>query len=1056
VTLEHLVEQLRRRWLELGPHVYVEQSPPAEVRLVRADDLEARRPGYDDRDAPMLAPGGDWREPPDTTVWLRFRLSRPSHWPVEHTALVAQRFGTLPIEAPVRVGLALQRMQGMLYLDGRPYHGLDQYHRLVYLPAGPEYELAASVWTGLVEFEWQPNPVFRLVRVDPDAEGLSHDLQVLGDALAALAPDAAARPALERIAGAALAAVDWRSPGGAAFRESVRRAHRLVEAELAAPRPAEDGPSIVAVGHAHIDCAWLWPLSQTREKAGRTWSTALRLMERYPDYHFLASTPYQYELVKQHFPETFDGIRRRVRDGRWEPVGGMWVEADCNLPDGESLARQLLVGTRYFEREFDVQTRVVWLPDSFGFSWALPTLLAAAGLPYFVTHKLSWSQTNRIPHDTFRWRGPDGSDVLAHFLCTPSPREPARTTYSGTLLPSEALGAWRRYQDRSLHDQLLLAFGHGDGGGGPTIDMIESGRRLAALPGFPRVRPGTARAFFERLEHELRDNPDVPVWDGELYLEYHRGTYTGQARQKLRNALSQRLYHAAELYASAARAWLGAAYPRTALDEGWRLLLTNQFHDILPGSAISAVYRDAEADFRRLAELGQAALDDALGSLAGAIDLPGPSLVVFNPSPYPSADYLELPRDVQPLDASGRPLPSQPTASGERLVFVEGVPAHGYQAFALSGTPAEEHGAPRPSATDEVLESPFWRLELDPNTGRIARLLDRRRGQDVLPVGRVGNRLVVFEDRPLDFDAWDIDSFHVAKPYEVDALESSRVLESGPERSVLELRWRFGERTRVAQRLCLYARSPRIDFVTEVDWHERQALLKVAFPTTIRSRRATYEIQFGAIERPTHRNTSWEEAAFEVPAQRWADLSDAGHGVALLADCKHGYSVQQDTLWLSLLKGAIDPDPEADLGQHRFTYSLLPHAGAGLHEVRRAAYGLTRPPLWRREPAHAGVLPGRLGLAQVDAPGVLVETLKWAEDEDALVVRLYEADGGATGARLRLGFRPAAVDRVDLLERHPRPLPLVDDDAVRLELRAHEVTTLLVRPARAASPTARR
>lgn len=1030
--MDLLLEQLRRRLREVGRYREAEVGLPARVRIVRRDDDEPGRPDFPDADAPLLEPGGDWREPTDSTVWLRFGLQRPTDWPVEHTALVAQRFGTYPREpADVHLMRGNERMQGLLYLDGRAYHGLDQYHRLVYLPPGPDYHFAARAWTGSAALDWQPNPVFRLVRVDPDASGLYSDLEVLVDALASLRPADTPRAELARLAEAALVAVDWSQPGGPAFRASLRRARALLRDGLAGlPSPAYE-PSILAVGHAHIDCAWLWPIAQTREKAARTWTTALRLMERYPEYHFLASSPQQYEWVKERVPETFEGIRQRVREGRWETVGGMWVEADCNLPDGESLARQILLGTRYFEREFGVQTRVMWLPDSFGFSWALPSLMAAASVPYFVTHKLSWSQTNRLPHDTFRWRGPDGKDVLAHFLTVPDESFSGRSTYNGLLLPSIARGAWERFQDRQLHDELLEAFGHGDGGGGPTIEMLEAGRRLGALPGFPRVRQGTASGFFERLEQTLAERTDVPVWDGELYLEYHRGTYTSQARQKLRNALSQRLYHAAELFAACARVLLGAEYPTRELEQGWRLILTNQFHDILPGSAIGEVYADAEADFRHLATLGQRVLDESLDGLGQAMDLPEPSLVAFNPSPYPTSDYLEVPAGTELEDA-----PVQATADGHSLVFCADVPANGYRAFAIGQASPAPDGAMRVSTAE--IETPYWRLQLDDH-GRIASLWDRRREREAVAAGRVANRLVVFEDKPLQWDAWDVDLFHLTKWLDVDALEDARVLEAGPERGVVELRWRFGTATRICQRLVLYARQPRIDFVTSVDWQERQALLKVAFPTPIRARRATYEIQFGSIDRPTHRNTSWEEAAFEVPAQRWVDLSDAHFGVALLADCKHGYSAREETLWLSLLKGAVDPDPDADRGEQRFTYSLLPH-GPGLDDVRRAAYGLSRPLLWRRESVHAGSLPAQFSLASTLAPGVLVETAKFAEDEDALILRLYEADGGAVRARLALGVPAAAVDEVDLLERNPRPL----DDP--FAMRAREIKTLRVSP----------
>jgi alpha-mannosidase len=1041
--MELLVEQLDRRVVELGRWLEAERLAPADVRIVRADVPEVRGPAYDDSRDPALTHGGDWREPINSTVWLRFRLRRPEAWPVERTALVAQRFGTYPVEAINRTGMNLQRMQGMLYLNGAAYHGLDQYHRLIYLPAGPEYLFAAKVWTGFVEMEWQPNPVFRLVRVDPGATDLYHDLRVLADALRTLDQTHPARSEFERLAESALTSIDWMCPGGPAFRRSLACAHQLVQDGLSKLAAAEYEPTVIAAGHSHIDCAWLWPISQTREKAGRTWTTALRLMERYPEYRFLASTPLQYEMVKESFPESFTAIRHRVQEGRWETVGGMWVEADCNLPDGESLARQLLIGTRYFEREFGVETRVVWLPDTFGFSWALPTLMAAAGLPFFVTHKLSWSRTNRIPHDTFRWRGPDGSDVLAHFLCTPSSWPGEKTTYNGNVLPSVARGTWMRFQERHLQKEVLSAFGWGDGGGGPTIEMLEAGRRLANLSGFPRVQMGSAREFFERLQGQLEHRSDVPVWDGELYLEYHRGTYTGQAHQKLRNVLSQRLYHAAELYAATSRVLLGTPYPSARLEEGWRLILTNQFHDILPGSAISSVYVDAEADYQHLAAIGQEVVDTATHGVAAKIDLDRDSLVVFNPSPFTSAAYLELPASSDDRVS----LPNQSTAEGGLLAWCEGVPANGYQAFSIRSGRLSEQGAEETPNTLRVsprsIETPFLQIDIDPS-GRISRWWDKRQRREVIPAGRPANRLVVFEDKPLDFDAWDIDAYYSAKWRDVDVLESVSVREAGPERAVLEFVWSFGERTRIVQRLCAYARLPRVDFVTDVDWQERQSLLKVAFPTGIRNRRATYEIQFGTIDRPTHRNTSWDEAAFEVPAQRWTDLSDACYGVALLSDCKHGYAVHEDTLWLSLLKGAIDPDPEADRGQHHFTYSLLPHT-AGLDEVRRAGYDLTRPLQAVLERGHGGHLPSRFSLASVTEPGVVVETLKWAEDEDALIVRLYEADGGATSTTLQFGAELEAAHEVDLLERNPRPLEISPAGSARLYFRAREVKTIRAR-----------
>jgi alpha-mannosidase len=1072
--MELVAQRVERYLTDLSPFLTREESAPAEVRAFQGDVPAAREPTFDDSAWPLIGPDTPWREPLGSTWWLRGSFRRPANWPASETALLAQNV--------VKPAGGLQDVEGMLYLNGRPYHALDRYHKLVRLPDGlDEYWFAAKVWTGLIPLEPRPLPVFRLVCLDESAIQLYHDLRILHDALLTLSVEHPARRDIERLAERALRLVDWRCPGGVAFRDSIARAHELVTEHLDRWQAASYEPIITACGHAHIDCAWLWPMEQTREKTGRTFSTVLRLMDRYPEYCYMASQPLQYAMVKERFPEVFAGIKRRVREGRWEPIGGLWVEADCNMPDGESLARQLLFGTRFFEQEFGpgAQSEIVWLPDSFGFTWALPTLMRAAGLERFVTSKLSWNQTNRFPYDTFRWRGPDGSEVLAHMLCMPPVNSvPFGATYNADILPRTVTGAWARFHEKLHSRELLAAFGWGDGGGGPTEDMLEAARRLRNLPGFPRVRLGTAREFFERVERDLAESgltlDDLPVWDGELYLEIHRGTFTSQAAQKRRNAEGQRLYHAAELFASMARALLGMPYPQAELEEGWRLILSNQFHDILPGSAIGQVYEDAAQDHERIVELGEQALGVALDAIAGVVQSPSDSLVVFNPSPYPSASYLEVPCEgLAPGDDNSQPLPAQRTADGNVLAYVEGVPANGYRAFPLA--PVEEPTGRTSEEPREIgmsarhIDTPYLRIELD-GAGRITRLWDKQSERDMVPPGTPANRLVLFEDKPLRWEAWDVEPFFSAKPTEVDLLtsteeledteakqlkdlETARVLESGPERGVLLLRWRSNE-TLVTQRLVVYARSRRIDFVTDVDWHERQMLLKVAFPTTIRSRRATYEIQFGSIERPTHRNTSWEQAAFEVPGQRWVDLSDAHGGVALLADCKHGYSAEDDTLWLSLLRSPIWPDPSADRGRHRFTYSVLPH-GPGLGEVRRAAYDLTRPVLWRRVQGNRdGTLPRCFSLASCDPEAAVVETIKRAEDDDdSLIVRLYEAAGGARRTELLFGVVPEAVEQVSLLERNPKPIPGAETlgadtngrATIRLALRPHEVKTLRLR-----------
>jgi alpha-mannosidase len=730
-------------------------------------------------------------------------------------------------------------------------------------------------------------------------------------------------------------------------------------------------------------------------------------------------------------------MREKVASGQLEPVGSMWVEADCNIPSGESLVRQVLHGKRFFAQELGRDTTEVWLPDVFGYPGSLPQIMRQAGIDRFLTQKLSWNQYNVLPHHSFVWEGIDGSRVFTHF--------PPADTYNGDASVAELAHAVRNFKDHDRATRSLYVYGHGDGGGGPTAGMIESLRRLADLEGAPRVELEAASSFFDKA---VADIDDPAVWVGELYLELHRGTYTTQAATKRGNRTGELALREAELWASLApRPW--SAYPAERLDRAWKTLLLHQFHDIIPGSGIHWVYEDTARDHAQVAAEAGAVTDDAVAVLADAIDTAGLSspVVVLNPLSHDRADIVSLPRydRDEPLVAigpDGEQSPVQVAADGA-LLFRASVPSCGHSVYDL----VTGAGDPAPGSELEIdergLDNSRLRVRWD-DDGLLTSVWDKSADREVLAPGARGNVLQLFEDYPNFYDAWDVDRFTLEHPVDVTTLDELAVTERGPHRASVRMTRSFGE-SRVTQTISLAAGSGRLDFVTTVDWHESRRLLKVAFPVDVRSQRATYEIQYGHVERSTHTNTSWDLARFEVCAQRWADLSEPGYGVALLNDCKYGYDIQSNVMRLSLLRAPGWPDPQADRGMQRFTYALLPHPG-GLRDGRvvEAGHELNVPLRAVPTASHTGQQPRRASFLRVDRPGVVIDAVKKAEDTDALVVRLYEAWGQRGPVRLTCAASVAGVKRADLLERAQDGVETDRDGSIPLRLRPFEIVTLLL------------
>ena len=1051
--------RLRARAEETRDQAVRDIAPIERLRIRPGRPAGAQAEHYDDSTWDVAAPGTAWGGE-EEWAWFRIPFRVPDHWAGQEVRL------RLPIGG-----------QAMAYLDGEPWQGLDDNHRTTTLPPrlhdGEAHLLAVECYAAAATTGPRaPQERFalgncQLELIDPDVAGYAYDLLAGTDALRVLAEGAAERAPLFEALLEAENLVNRREPRSEAFVASIRaaRAHLAERLPRFAAGSAPGRPRILAVGHAHIDTAWLWPLAQTRRKVARSWSTVLRLMERFPEYHFLCSQPQHYLWMEEDEPAIFAQLGERIKEGRWEPAGALWVEPDGNLPSGESWVRQLLFGQRYFEQHFGRRSRIVWLPDSFGYSGALPQLLRGAGVHTIVTSKLSWNATNRMPHDTFRWRGIDGTEVMSYFITAgvdpraegwasdPDAPQIGMATYNGHMTAPELVGAWSRYRDKGLSSEVLYPYGWGDGGGGPTEEMLEFAARMGDYPGLPKLRQASAEDFLQGLHDHVWDDPRAAVWEGEMYLEYHRGTYTSQAGVKLGNRRAEHALHEAELWASWA-GLIGAAIDgwRPDLYRSWEIVLRNQFHDILPGSSVAEVYVDQRAEHAEALRLTEAVSEAAQDAIIGTLPLPESelALVVFDALPWRREGVAtfpnQLPADRWPVDGSGQRLPTQEVRDwDDRLAtLIDALPR---PSLSVTVVPLASSSDPDPSypevhATLRVLESASFRLELD-ETGAFASLLDKRHDRQVLAPGGGGNRLLAFEDKPISYDAWDIDAYYVEKPTALDMVDEWRVIEDGPVRAGVEIvrRW---EGSTIRQRILLYANMPQIEIQTNIDWHHRQVLLKAAFPLAVHAAEARYECAFGHVSRPTHRNTSWDVAKFEVSGHRWADLSETGYGVSLLNDGKYGHDCLGNVLRLTLLKSAISPDPLADEGHHRFSYALMPHGpGWSIEETVSAAYAFNLPARFRLLEGQAGKggITGRghrgeltmQSLVRSDSDHAVVDTVKPAEDSEGLIVRVYDCANRRGAVTLTFLLPVVAATAVTLLEEP-------DDMAEAIEVEGNTLT----------------
>ncbi|MBR4236366.1 MAG: alpha-mannosidase [Clostridia bacterium] len=844
----------------------------------------------------------------------------------------------------------------------------------------------------------------------------------------------------------ALNLLDLRRPFSPEFHASVAAARAFLKENYYDKLAALEPEAIAdCVGHTHIDVAWLWDLYQTRHKAVRTFATMLKLMEEYPEFKFMSSQPQLYQFVKEDQPELFERIRAAVKSGRWEAEGGMWVEADCNLSGGEALVRQLLYGNEFFQTEFGKRSRVLWLPDVFGYSAALPQILKKSGIDYFMTSKLSWSEYNLSPYDTFMWKGIDGSEVLTHF--TPSREYKLDgsyerhddlqffTTYNALLAPNQIKGGWQRFQQKGVDNHYLVSYGYGDGGGGSTDWMIENARRMRGpVVGCPAVRQTFAREFFEALDKRVSGNKRLPKWSGELYLEYHRGTYTSQGKNKRNNRKLEIALRDAEF-------WLvksGIEYPQDELRQIWRTMLTLQFHDILPGSSIHKVYEDSDKMyaelFERVAEIKRRAMEALEKDAEG-------DLLVTNTLGALRNDvvWFEAPEGVCALrDREGHVYPAQ-RVENRYAAYVTGLKPLSAQPFWFK----YGNEAPARTCADERgFETPFFKGRFDSSL-RITSMVDTQCGRELVKKDKALNSIVYYENRPHNYDAWDINIYYTERSWDVTELVSVEKISEGPVMTVLRAKWKTGDST-VCEDIKFYADLKRVDFDANVDWREPHGLLKAHFPLDIFYNQAQFDIQYGNVTRATHKNTSWDVARFEVCAHKWADVSEAAYGAAILSDCKYGYSVDENSAALTLLKSATDPDPTADIGTHVFSYSLMPHAGDWRQaDVPERAYEFNIP-AEARALAGTGTKDVSFSFASVDKPNVMIETVKGALHGEGTILRLYECYGARTKAKIKLENTPKQALYTSLMEDDLAAAPF-EGDTLEYEFKPYEILTLRIK-----------
>ncbi|HZK39013.1 MAG TPA: glycoside hydrolase family 38 C-terminal domain-containing protein [Clostridia bacterium] len=869
----------------------------------------------------------------------------------------------------------------------------------------------------------------RLVAVDPVCEGYNFDVHIAWDALA-LIEDEYIKTRVYEALDESLHRVDFDFED-ARVRASIKKAVDVLHDKLAKIKYIPQS-EVIMTGHSHIDIAWLWRVQESERKTARTFSNNLALMDKYPEFIFAQSQAILYDRTKKLYPELYERIKEKVKNKQWDIVGNVWVEADTNVASGEALIRQLLYGREFFKKEFGVVSDTYWLPDCFGFSWALPQIIRRSGMKNFITTKLCSQDTNRFPHTIFRWKGNDGSEVLAYMQ---------RTHYGGEYLPQDIVSAAEENDQKDVTDTVMGMFGYGDGGGGCTYAMMEHGKRLQNFPGLPASRIGHVSEFFDKSQQVWED---LPVFYDEMYYENHRGTYTTQAYIKKNNRKGEILLARAEMASIFAGAAAEHIYNKSAIEDAWKLLLKNQFHDILPGTSIREAHEDCRPDYERMTDLGEVVKTSALEAINAHITADGDGVVVWNLLSHMVSAQAEFElgneENLAVYDA-GKQLPGQYVQrdTGTVLRFVaRDVPAMGYKVFELGPKSAD---LPSVCATKQGLENEYLKVELDEN-GLLTSVYDKQNDREVL-CGK-SNLLTVFQDKCVHEYAWNLELNYQKKYWELTAAQSIEVIESSELQGRIRIVRVFNKST-ITQDIILGVGADRLDFDTSVEWFESNKLLKAAFEVDIHTAQATFETAHGAINRPNHWSNSFDLARFEQCAHKWADLSEGGYGVSLLNDCKYGYDIKDKTMRISLMRAPTCPDRTSDHGTSTFVYSLYPHKNGWQDgKTVQKAFELNVPLEAFALGSQDGSLPGEKSFLSVDSTNVIVDAIKTAQDGDGWILRLYEAEQRRGKVKVKYALPFERVTECNLMEENEEEIETADGE-FSFTIKPFEVKTFRIR-----------
>ena len=907
--------------------------------------------------------------------------------------------------------------QFMLYIDGKIVQGMDVNHKTAVVNVTGEHDVHLYAYT-CTEEDVYLDLITELVVINEDLEKLYYNIYVPCEVLKFTESKKEEHFAISLFLNKAISMLDMRDLNSKEFFDSIKVANKYLEDEFYNKYcKADDVKKVACIGHTHIDIAWRWSVKQTIEKAQRSFATVTALMRQFPNYRFMSSQTFLYKAVKEENPELYERIKELIKEGRWDVEGSSWVEMDCNLVSGESFVRQFLFGKRFFQKEFGVDTKSLWLPDVFGYSAALPQILKKCGINVFVTSKISWNDTNAMPYDTFWWKGIDGTTVLSHFItgqniCDNEYYKFNRhTTYVSKASPNMVAGTYDRYLQKIINNEAMMTVGYGDGGGGTIPYDCECVERLSkGIPTMPVANFRKVGDYLQEVHQKASDSKYTPNWQGELYLEYHRGTYTSQAKNKMYNRKTEFLLANAETTSVMSNMLTGYPYKKDEINAHWETALVNQFHDIIPGSSIREVYDTTDIEYANTLKFGKDVVTGALNAIAKGVK--GKGVLVYNPNPF-KFDGL--------IDYNGK------------KYFVKDIPSKGYKVCKLIDS------ASNVVAGDYLLENDFVKVDFDKDFN-IVSVYDKKADRQVLKFGQK-IKFTAYEDINYMYDAWELSKFYTEKPYDVDDVIKHEIIAENGRKGIKVVR-KFVNST-ITETVYLCDNDGLIYFEDDIDWNTKHVVLKKEFPIEMNTDKATCEIQYGSVERPTHHNTSWDWAKFEVCAHKYVDVSETDYGVALINDCKYGHSLKDCNLGLTILKCATEPDPNADVGNHVVNFALYPHTGSvNTSNTANKAYVYNNP-CYVVGALGGGNLPDEYSFISCDKDNVVIDCVKQAEDDGNIIVRLYEAKRIRSNATINFGFDVKKVYITDMLENIEKEV-VVKDNAITLPINTFEVVTLKV------------